>query len=293
LGRARRTQLALAGLLLYGGCLPFFGGKAPKPGTPAAVWRFAAAASQLGLPPSPPPLAEVTRLLAGAVESLPATPGGHERGQEIDAQARAMRGIPAEDEPRARQSLAAALHALEQMKKPAGSKKDRAHALEDVRQALGVGDSYRAVARALVLFTGSRLGLAAYGTLPALVARLSEEDDDTARRTGAQAVFAVGEALRALHGDAGDLSDRAEKLAHAAPLEYAPALHDALERAVAGLRRLDVHAPGFTELAKEAEEAVGRVARPRPFELQRAAAQDALRLITDALTVARSSSGGR
>jgi hypothetical protein len=274
------------------GCLPFFGGKGPPPRTPAAVERFAASASALGLPPSPPSLAEATRLLAGAVESLPNAPGAREGGKEIGAQAQAMQRDAADESGRARRSISLALQALRQMRKPPGSKRDRERALEDAQQALGVEDGYRAVARALVLFTGGRPGLLAGSSLAVLVARFSVEDDDMARRTGAQALRAVSEALRALHVDSGDLGRRAERLGSAAPLEYAPALRDALERAVGALRTYKANAAAFASLEAQAHDAVERIARDRPFELQRPAAQDALRLIADALTVASRSAAG-
>jgi hypothetical protein len=239
-------------------------------------------------------LAEVTRLLASAVESLPNAPGASDRGREITAQAQAMHGDAADDGRRARLSISLALDALQEMRKPAAAKKDRERALNDARQAVGVHQGYRAVAHALVIFTGGRPELTAGATLPALVARFAVEDDDMARRTGAQAVFAVGEALRALQVDAGDLSQRAERLASAAPLEYTLAFRDALERAVEALRKVKASTVAFASLAAEAQEAVERIARDRPFELQRPAAQDALRLIADALTVAsRSVAGAR
>jgi hypothetical protein len=293
-------RLCLIGLALQwlvmvsAGCLPFFGGKRAPPRAPAAVQRFAAGASALGLPPSPPPLSEVTRLLASAVESLPNAPGARERAREIDAQAQAMHGDAADDGRRARLSMSLALQALQKMRKPAGSKQDREHALQNVQETVGVHDGYRAVARALAIFTGGQPGLIAGAALPALVARFAIEDDDMARRTGAQAVFAVGEALRAHGVDAGNLSQRAEQLASAAPLEYAPALRDALQQAVEALRKVKASAAAFASLTAEAHDAVERIARDRPFELQRPAAQDALRLIADALTVAsRSAAGGR
>src|SRR5262249_23167589 len=128
--------------------------------------------------------------------------------------------------------------------------------------------------------------LAPGASLPALVARLAVDDDEGARRTGPQLVYAIAEELRALRGDTGDLAKRADRLAGAGPLEYAPALRDALERAVEALSKLRVSAPAFVALRSEAHDAVQRIARDRPFELQRPAAQDALRLIADALTVA-------
>jgi hypothetical protein len=285
-GRQLVIRRAVAWLVvLSAGCLPFFGAKREPPRTPAAVQRFASAADALGLPPSSPPLPEVTRLLGAAVESLPNAPGARERAQEIDGQAQSMRGDFAADSQRARLSLSLAVQGLQQMRKPSGSKKDRERALQEVRQALGVAEGYRAVARALQLFTGGPAGLAAGSALPALVARFSVEDDDMARRTGAQALFAISEALTALAVDAGDLRQRAERVAGAAPLEYARALREALTRAVAALRTAKATNAAFTALADQAREAVERIAPDRPFELQRAAAQDALRLIAAAITV--------
>ncbi len=293
-------RLCLIGLALQwlvalaAGCLPFFGRKTAPPRTPAAVQRFASAADALGVPPSSPPLADVTRLLAGAVQSLPNAPGARELGQQIDTQAQAMHGDPADDERRAHLSMSLAVQAMEKMRKPAGSKHDRERALHDVREALGVHDGYRAVARALVAFAGGLPELPTGSALPALVARMAVEDDDMARRTGAQALFAVGEALRALGVDARDLSQRAERLANAASLEYASILRDGLERAVDALGKVKASGAAFAALTGEAHAAVGRIARDRPFELQRPAAQDALRLIADALTIAsRSAAGGR
>lgn len=293
----RRSSMgcgALALAWLCAGCLPFFGGKREPPRTPAAVQRFAAAAAALGIPPSSPPLSEATRLLAGAVESLPNAPGAGELGRQIDAHAQAMHGDAAADDAAARRSVELALQALEKMRKPAGGKRARKRALADVRRPAGVPDTYRVLADALVLFTGGPTVLASGVALPALVARFAVEDDAAARRTGAQAVHAIATELQRRGVRSGDLAGRAERLARAAPLDYAPALRDALERAADALDRLDVRAPAFQTLRRQAREAVQRIARDRPFELQRPAVQDALRLIADALTAAsRTAAGGR
>ncbi len=272
--------------LLSAGCLPFVGNKGEPPRTSLAIQRFATAASALGLPPSPPSLAEVTRMLADAVESLPNAPGAHDRGQAIGAHARAMTGDSDGDTQQARQSVELALQALQHMRKPAGPKKDREHALRAVPKAIGVHDQYRALAHALVLYSGGQTWQAAGSTLRALVARLSVENDDIARHTIAEALFVVAEDLAALHLDTGDLRDRAQQLTAAAPLDYSAALHEALARAVAALRSYKAGSPAFQTLAADAHEAVERVTRDRPFELQRPATQDALRLITDALVIA-------
>jgi hypothetical protein len=259
-------------LVLSTGCLLFLGNKAEPPRTPAAVQRFAAAALSLGIPPSPAPLPETTRLLAFAVESLPNAPGARDRGREIEGQAQAMH---ADDAGAARRSVELALTGLGLMRKPAGSKSERERAVAAVRRAVGVTDSYQALAHALVLFTGGPAELASGASLSALVARFAVEDDQGARRAGAQAVLALADELR----DAGGLRKRAERLAQAEPLGYAPELRDALEHAVGALGKLRA-GPAW------APEAVQRIARDRPFELQRPAAQDAFRLVADALTVA-------
>lgn len=280
-------------VLLAAGCLPFFGGKREPPRTPAAVQRFAAAAAALGVPPSPPPLSEATRLLAGAVESLPNAPEARERGRDIEARAQAMHGAAADDAA-ARASVELALQALAHMRKPAGGKGERERAVADVRGAAAVADAYRALADALVLFTGGPAELDSGVAVSALVARFAVEDDAAARRTGAQALHAIVVELRGRGVDAGDLEARAQRLGRAAPLEYAPALRDALDQAVDALGRVRVRAPAFATLCDQARQAVQRIARDRPFELQRPAAQDALRLVADALTVAsRSAADGR
>jgi hypothetical protein len=285
----RRSAIALA--VLLGGCFPFFGGKGDPPRTPDAVVRFASAANALGVPPDPPPLPEVTRLLAGAVESLPAAPEERALGQKIDAEARAMRGP---DQEAARRSLALALQALEKMKKPAGSTRDRQRALADVQQAANIDEGYRAVARAMLLFTGGQPEVASGGELSALVARFASEDAEAARRTGAQVVYALAAALGGLHADAGDLRQRAARLVDAAPLAYAPELRDALALAVDALAKLPQPTPAFAALRQQAQQAMQRIVRDRPFDLQRAVMQDALRLVSDAITVrARSAPPGR
>jgi hypothetical protein len=279
-------RLALGWILVVAGCLPFFGSKGEPPRTSLSIQRFATAADELGLPPSPLPLSDATSMLADAVESLPNSPGGHERAQKIAANAHAMHGVAAEDEPLARTSLALAVSVLQEMKKPAGSKKEREQALQAVEGAIGMHDRYRAVARAMVLFSGGVPGVPGGSTLRALVARLSVENDDIARRTIAEALVAMADQLQALRLDPGDLRQRAAKLTGVPPLEYAPELRDALDRVVALLRRPPPSAPAFATFAADAHDAVERVRRDRPFELQRAATQDALRLITCALTIA-------
>jgi hypothetical protein len=284
--------------LLSAGCLPFFGGKTPPPRTPEIVERFAAATGALGIPPSPPPRAEVTRLLGNAVQSLPRAHGARGLGQQIDAEAQAMHGGAAELEP-ARRSLALALDAIDLMKKPAGSTKDREAALKEARLAVAgatpatIDDAFRSVARALVLVTGGQGNGPSGAELPALVARMALADSELARRTGGQAVYAIAGALSGLGRNAGELRKRADRLANAAELDYAPLLKEALALAVDVLGKLDGKSPAFERLRAEARDAVERIATDRPFELQRPVVQDALRLIADALTIARSAAAGR
>jgi hypothetical protein len=287
----RGSAIALSlWLLLCAGCFPFFGRKGEPPRTPDAVVRFASAANALGVPPSPPPLPEVTRLLAGAVESLPAAPGANELGQKIAVEAQTMRGTA--DPEAARRSLSFAVQAIERMKKPAGSPKDHQQAIADVQKAGSIEDGYRAVARALLLFTGGPL--ATGEDLPALVARFAVEDTDAARRTGAQVLYALASALVAVHADPGDLQQRAQRLTDADPLSYTPQLRDGLAVAIDALAKLKQTPPAVEALRVQGHAAVQRITRDRPFELQRPVVQDALRLLSDAITVkARSEAPGR
>jgi hypothetical protein len=284
--RASSIGCALQALFLFcAGCLPFLASKREPPRTPAAVQRFKSAAVALGVPPSPPSLRDATLLLGGAVAALPNAPAARDRGHDIDVAAQSMQGEPS-DADAGRRSIDLALQGLDSMKKPAGSKNDRARAVATVRKAVGVHDGYRALADALVLFTGGPSEVASGAALSALVARFAVEDDDSARRTGAQAVHAIAVELRARGVDPGDLENRADRVAKAAPLEYATALREALSAAADALGKLPGRTPAFDALRGEAHDAVQRLAKERPFELQRAAMQDALRLIADALTVA-------
>jgi hypothetical protein len=123
------------------------------------------------------------------------------------------------------------------------------------------------------------------------VARFAVEQPDDARRTGAQAIAAMSDALLRLplapeHAarTAHELRKRAERLATASPLDYAGQLKDALSLVVRSLARADAQ-PGERRLLDEAEVAVAAIRADRPLELQQGAAQDALRLVTDAMTV--------
>ena len=81
-----------------------------------------------------------------------------------------------------------------------------------------------------------------------------------------------------------ELRKRAERLATASPLEYAGQLKDALSLVVRSLAGAAAQ-PAERHLLDEAKVAVDAIRVDRPLELQHAAAQDALRLVTDAMTV--------
>src|SRR5262249_15592276 len=118
--------------------------------------------------------------LAPALVRGDAAARGRRRGAAGGARARraggAERGRGAGDEEAARRSVSLALQALGRMKHPAGSKKDRERAVAEVQQSTGVEDSYRALGRTFLFFTGGRSGLAFGAELPQLVARLAVED---------------------------------------------------------------------------------------------------------------------
>jgi hypothetical protein len=186
------------------------------------------------------------------------------------------------------------------MRKPAGSKKERERSREEARRAIEAAtpvtldDAYRAMARLLLLVTGGQGGRPSGAELPALVARMAQEDSELARRTGAQVVHAIAGALSELGRDTGELRKRADRLANAAELDYAPMLREALMLSVDALGKVKKKSPALESLRKQAHDAVERIAADRPFELQRPVVQDALRLIADALTIAaRSAEPGR
>ncbi len=268
------------------------------------VQSFAAEAGQLDRPPSPPRLADVTHLLARAVESLPHTPNARPLAQQIEAEARAMNPEPNDRAlaEHASRSATFALQAIEGMKDPSGSKTDRQRTLDEARRAVSqlgaaaatggahstVGEAYRRVARAMLTATGGPA--VSDRDLEGLVARLSIDDPDDARETGAQILYAMAEAFEALRqpGPASSLRQHAETLASAEPLDYAPKLKEALAVAVEAIAAVEknLRRAALPGLRAQAQAAVERISPQRPFELQRAAAQDALRLITDALAVA-------
>jgi hypothetical protein len=291
--------------LLLIGCIPFLHSKPEPPRMPAMVERFAAEASALGIEPAQPTLPAVTRTLGHAVEALPWTKNGAELGAQIGAEAQAMeKDGAAEEVEHARRSLSLELEAADAVKQTAGSQAERERALLGARQSVeslavssrpAVEDAYRAVARALLAVCGGG-GLASTSNpLADLVARFAVEDADAARRTGAQLAFAMASTLDELpaapHKNAqraAELRKHAQRLADAGTLDYSAQLKEALTIAVDALTAVE-RAQRFSALAAlraEARAAVGRINADRPFELQRAAAQDAVRLLADALTVA-------
>lgn len=291
------------------GCIPFQNGKPETPRTPAMVQRFADEASALGIPPSPPRLADLTRTLARAVESLPRGPTLHDFGQQIEAQANTLEtqeSVAAEVEP-VRRSLDTALQAVAGLKRPAGSEKDRQRAIDEARRAVDalgaasatsgsrapIESAYRAVAHAMLIVTGGQAAGASGRELPALVAHMAVEESDQARRSGAQVVYAIAGALETLpsHSSkvqhfAGELRTLASRLADASELDYSPLLKEALAIAVEALHAVEKVDAALVTLRTQARTAVERIATDRPFALQRAVAQDAVRLIADALAVA-------
>lgn len=274
------------------------------------VQQFADETTALGVAPSPPRLADVTRTLARAVEALPRMRQAHELGQQIDAEAQAMETSSGADEAaHARRSLTLALQALEGSNKAKDSAAERQRALDEAHRAtdaLGaasrsdesaaaIENAYRAVGRAMLVVSGQH-GVAARGSdVAALVTRFAAQDGDQACRTGAQIVYAMGGAFDALPSPpakvrrlAGELRSRADRLAQATALDYPAQLKEALAVAEDALAAID-KAQGLSALKilrTQVHAAIAAISAERPFELQRPALQDAFRLLADALTVA-------
>jgi hypothetical protein len=298
----RRRAALLALLFALAGCrLPFLSGKPPKPLSPEVIARFSSQAHELGRAPGGPTLVQVTRTMASAVNALPAVPRGGELAQQIRVQAKALseRG---DDPAIARTALDAALTALQSCK-PVGSEHERDEAAFAARQAVervGPGEpagtleeAYRVLARGMLLVTGGRAAREGQRDLDALVSQLAVQEPEEARRTGAQAVVALADALGTLpsppkHAGARvrDLRERADRLAAAPPLDYSRQLKDALGKTVDTLEQANL-APAARQLLAEARRATGEIRPDRPFDLQRAAAQDALRALADTITVAK------
>jgi hypothetical protein len=293
-------QLAWVGLALtLFGCvrIPFVRKHRDKPLPPEAVRRFSDQAQALTQAPGAPGLPEVTRSMSFAIEALPDVVGGDQLAKEVRQQAKVMQQNPTDAPVRA--SLDAALEAVKRAK-PDVSKPSRDQAVEVARQAIQnvdsgqpatVGIAYRDVARAMVVVTGGRPRVPTGNELSRLVARLAVDEPSDARRTGAQAIAALADALEQLplkpkHAGrtAHELRKRAGQLAAASALDYAGQLKDALSLAVGALDRADAP-PAVQRLLDEAQVAVDAIRPDRPLELQRPQAQEALRLVADAITV--------
>jgi hypothetical protein len=295
----RPTCIALV-LPLVGCVLPFVHSHREEPRTPAAVLRFSSEAQALMRAPGAPALPEVTRSMSDAIEALPNVDGGGRLANEVRKQADAMaEGAPSEADVRARASLGTALEAVRRAKASA-SQADKDKAVEAARQAIEkvapgqratIHVAYAEVARAMVVVTGGHAPAATGSELSQLVTRFSVEERDEARRTGAQAIAAMSDALQHLphapeHAErtARELRQRAERLATAPALDYAGQLKEALTLVVGALDRATV-SPAERRLVDEAKVAVEAIRADRPLELQQAAMAAALRLVTDAIEV--------
>lgn len=295
-------RLPLVGLVVtLSGCvIPLVHNRPEKAHSPDAVQRFSAQAQALTRAPGAPSLPDVTRSMSVAIEALPDVQDGDRMASEVRKQAEAMRRRgPSETDALARASLNAALEAVRRAH-PKVPQSDKDQAVAVARQAIEkidpaeratVDAAYREVASAMVVVTGGSKGAATGSELSQLVARFADEQPDDARRTGAQAIAAMSDALLRLplppehaRRTAHELRKRAERLATASPLEYAGQLKDALSLVVRSLAGVAAQ-PAERQLLDEAKGAVDAIRVDRPLELQQAAAQDALRLVTDAMTV--------
>jgi hypothetical protein len=287
-------------LSLFGCVLPFVHSHREEPRTPAAVQRFSSEAQAMARTPAAPALSEVTRSMSDAIEALPDVDGGGQLVLEVRKQADAMtHAAPNEADVLARASLDTALEAVRRAK-AAASRADKDKAVEAARQAIDkvepgqpatIHVAYAEVARAMAVVTSGRAPTATGSELSRLVARFAVEERDEARRTGAQAIAAMGDALQHLprppqHAEhtANELRKRAGRLASAPALDYSGQLKDALSLVVASLQRADVTA-AQRRLVDEAKVAVELIRPDRPLELQQAAIADALRLVTDAIEI--------
>jgi hypothetical protein len=286
-------------LPLFGCLIPFVHSHREKPHTPEAVQRFFEQAQALTRAPGAPGLPEVTRSMSVAIEALPDVEGGDRLAHTVGSQAEAMtqRG-PSEWEALARASLDAALEAVRRTR-PSVQKAEKERAVELARQAIQkvvpgqratIDNAYQEVARSMVVITGGRAGGAAGSDLSELVARFAVEEPDDARRTGAQVIAAMGDQLLRLpippeHAGqtARELRKRADRLAKAPALEYSKQLKDALSLVVGSLDRAALSPAGRRQL-QEAHLAMDAIRADRPLDLQQAAMQEALRLVTDVMT---------
>jgi hypothetical protein len=286
-------------LPLVGCVIPFVHSHREKPQTPEAVQRFSAQAEALTRAPGAPALPDVTRSMSAAIDALPEVKGGHQLALDVEKQAEAMTQRPNETDAPARASLNAALEAVRRTKPSVRQgDKDKAvagaqKAIEKIQpgQSATIAIAYAEVARAMVVTTGGQTAPASSSELSQLVARFAVEEPSDARRSGAQAIAAMGDALERLphppeHARriARELRKRADRLAAAPTLEYAGQLKDALSIVVHSLDRADL-LPGERRLVVEARAAVDAIRDDRPLELQHAALAAALRLVTETLTV--------
>ena len=283
------------------GCvrIPFVHKYRDKPQPAQAIEQFSDEAQALTRAPDAPTLLAVTRAMSVAIEALPDVDGGNEPARRVRALADAMTQRPNETDALARASLEATLDAVRHAKTNV-PKESRDQAVEAAHQAIEqlrpgeratVHLAYREVARAMVVVSGGRGGAAVGSELSQLVARIAVEEPDDARRTGAEVIAALGDTMHRLavkpeHAGhiAGELRKRADRLARAQPLDYAEQLKGALSLAVGALDRAAA-TPAVRHLLDEAQAAVEAIRPDRPVELQRPVVQDALRLVTDAITV--------
>jgi hypothetical protein len=293
------TRLVWLVLPLFGCVLPFVHSHREKPQPPEAVQRFSAKAQALARSPGPPSLSEVTYSMSAAIEALPEVQGGDQLAIEVTKHAGAMMERPDETDTLARASLDKGLEAVRRAK-PSVSQRDRVKAVEVARHAVEKAEpgqratiniAYIEVARAMVVLTGGRAEAAKGSELSQLVARFAAEEPDDSRRTGVQIVAAMADALPRLphppeHAEhmAKELRKRAERLATASRLDYADQLKEALSLLVGSFDRVAVP-PAQRRLLDEARDAVAAIRDDRPLELQQAAAAEALRLLTEAMSV--------
>jgi hypothetical protein len=290
-------------LLVLGctGCfrIPFVKTKEGRPLPPLIIERFAREAATLGAL-EPMPLAAVTRTMASAVDTLPAVAGGEELSRRIRARAETMAHRPEDAAALARPALDDALTALRRstsrvsgrVRDEALASAERAIAELGPKEPLNVAGAYVAVAGAMVHVTGGQVSASPAMDVDALVARLAAAELDDAGRIGAEVVHALSGAARALaRPDAstkGDALDKpAARLSKSPALDFAPLLKQSLSKVAATLdgSRLP---PASRRLLQQARRAVEAIRIDRPFDLQRAIVQDAVRLLADALTVAGS-----
>jgi hypothetical protein len=280
--------------------IPFVHRHREKPQTPEAVQRFSAQAQALTRTPGAPDLANVTRSMSAAIEALPDVEGGDQLALEVRKQADAMTQRGRNDmDALVRASLDTALEAVRRAKSSV-PQEERDKAVAVARQAIQkvqpgqrttIDIAYSEIARAMIVVTGGHSGTPTGSELSQLVARFAVEEPNDARRTGAQVIAAMGDALPHLphppeHAErtARELRKRADRLATAPPLDYSGQFKDALLLVIDSLDRAAMP-PAERRLLDQAQVAANVIRADRPLELQHAAAQEALRLVTDAITL--------